>query len=161
MNPHSIAKLRLSEFAMDKDFVVSLTGEGSDEILLGYAPFRSDLLLEMLGKGGDLAAKAKDYMSEVLSKECTSVLTGTMPDYIPKCFNRLSCHVGFADARARVRGVSSWQAWHFNRLQTLLDDLRAPRSDGSPLPMRRIEDFAGAAPRCLSSVRMAQFGWFS
>ena len=85
MNPHAIAKLRLSEHAREKNFVVSLTGEGSDEILLGYAPFRSDLLLEMRSKGGALAAKAEKYLSAVLSKEGSSVLTGTMPDHIPKC----------------------------------------------------------------------------
>jgi len=90
MNPHAIAKLRLSEYAREKNFAVSLTGEGSDEILLGYAPFRSDLCLEMRSKGGELAAKADKYLSAVLSKEGSSVLTGIMPDHIPKCCNRHS-----------------------------------------------------------------------
>ena len=60
-----------------------------------------------------------------------------------------------------MRGQSSWQAWHFRRLHALVDDLRAPHPDGSPLPVRLLDDFAGSAPAGLSSVRMAQFGWLS
>lgn len=44
-NPHGVAKYMLSELVRDFGYKVVLTGEGSDEILGGYAHFRRDLLL--------------------------------------------------------------------------------------------------------------------
>ncbi len=44
-NPHGVAKYMLSELVRDYGYKVVLTGEGSDEILGGYAHFRRDLLL--------------------------------------------------------------------------------------------------------------------
>lgn len=44
-NPHGVAKYLLSEMVRDHGYKVVLTGEGSDEILGGYAHFRRDLLL--------------------------------------------------------------------------------------------------------------------
>ncbi len=44
-NGHGVAKFLLSEMVRDKGYKVVLTGEGSDEILGGYAHFRRDMLL--------------------------------------------------------------------------------------------------------------------
>jgi asparagine synthase (glutamine-hydrolysing) len=44
-NAHGIAKYVLSRAVRDAGYKVVLTGEGSDEILAGYAPFRRDLLM--------------------------------------------------------------------------------------------------------------------
>jgi asparagine synthase (glutamine-hydrolysing) len=44
-NGHGIAKYLLSRAVRDAGYKVVLTGEGSDEILAGYAHFRRDLLL--------------------------------------------------------------------------------------------------------------------
>lgn len=83
-NPHSVAKFRLSEFAREKNFVVSLTGEGADELFLGYSPFRNDVLLAMRSRGGSEAVKAEKLREAVLLKEGPSILTGSMPEDTPK-----------------------------------------------------------------------------
>lgn len=44
-NPHGVAKYLLSEMVREQGYKVVLTGEGSDEILGGYAHFRRDMLL--------------------------------------------------------------------------------------------------------------------
>ncbi len=44
-NGHGVAKYLLSEQVRDHGYKVVLTGEGSDEILAGYAHFRRDMLL--------------------------------------------------------------------------------------------------------------------
>jgi asparagine synthase (glutamine-hydrolysing) len=44
-NAHGIAKFLLSRAVRDAGYKVVLTGEGSDEILAGYPPFRRDMLL--------------------------------------------------------------------------------------------------------------------
>src|SRR5262249_37437673 len=44
-NAHGVAKYLLSRAVRDAGYKVVLTGEGSDEILAGYAHFRRDLLL--------------------------------------------------------------------------------------------------------------------
>ncbi|MBX7166019.1 MAG: asparagine synthase (glutamine-hydrolyzing) [Pirellulales bacterium] len=44
-NPHGVAKFLLSERVREHGYKVVLTGEGSDEILGGYAHFRRDMLL--------------------------------------------------------------------------------------------------------------------
>jgi asparagine synthase (glutamine-hydrolysing) len=45
LNAHGVAKYLLSRAVRDAGYKVVLTGEGSDEILAGYAHFRRDLLL--------------------------------------------------------------------------------------------------------------------
>jgi asparagine synthase (glutamine-hydrolysing) len=45
INAHGVAKFVLSRAVRDAGYKVVLTGEGSDEILGGYPPFRRDMLL--------------------------------------------------------------------------------------------------------------------
>jgi asparagine synthase (glutamine-hydrolysing) len=45
VNPHGVAKFILSRAVRDAGIKVVFTGEGSDEMLGGYAPFRRDVLL--------------------------------------------------------------------------------------------------------------------
>lgn len=54
-NGHGTAKYLLSEMVRDRGYKVVLTGEGSDEILGGYAHFRRDLLLYDKSLGLDAA----------------------------------------------------------------------------------------------------------
>jgi asparagine synthase (glutamine-hydrolysing) len=50
VNAHGVAKYLLSRAVRDAGFKVVMTGEGSDEILGGYAHFRRDLLLHGSGE---------------------------------------------------------------------------------------------------------------
>ena len=45
LNAHGVAKYLLSRAVRDAGYKVVITGEGSDEILGGYAHFRRDMLL--------------------------------------------------------------------------------------------------------------------
>jgi asparagine synthase (glutamine-hydrolysing) len=58
LNAHGVAKYLLSRAVRDAGFKVVMTGEGSDEILGGYAHFRRDMLLYS-ADGQDPAAVAK------------------------------------------------------------------------------------------------------
>lgn len=52
-NPHTVAKFMLSKHVRDSGYKVVLTGEGSDEILGGYAHFRQDMLLNADNQGSN------------------------------------------------------------------------------------------------------------
>ena len=84
VNPHSVAKFRLSEFAREKNFVVSLTGEGSDELMLGYSPFRMDVLLELRSCGQ--SAEVERLMVEFNKKEAngSTFLHDAFPETTPR-----------------------------------------------------------------------------
>jgi asparagine synthase (glutamine-hydrolysing) len=58
VNAHGVAKYLLSRAVRDAGYKVVLTGEGSDEILAGYAHFRRDMLLYNT-EGQDPATVAK------------------------------------------------------------------------------------------------------
>jgi asparagine synthase (glutamine-hydrolysing) len=58
LNAHGVAKYLLSRAVRDAGFKVVMTGEGSDEILGGYAHFRRDMLLYN-SDGQDPAAVAR------------------------------------------------------------------------------------------------------
>ena len=54
MNGHGVAKFLLSRAVRDAVIKVVLTGEGADEMLAGYPPFRRDLILQ---SGGEESAR--------------------------------------------------------------------------------------------------------
>jgi len=62
-NPHTVAKFMLSKHVRDSGYKVVLTGEGSDEILGGYAHFRQDMLLNADNKGN--SNKANDSLKKL------------------------------------------------------------------------------------------------
>ena len=70
-NANCVAKYLLSEKVLDAGFKVVLTGEGSDEILAGYPPFRRDLLLD------DAAADADTTRQRVAALDEANKLYGT------------------------------------------------------------------------------------
>jgi asparagine synthase (glutamine-hydrolysing) len=86
INAQCVAKFCLSKFARDKGFVVSLTGEGSDELFLGYAPFRMDTLLEMRSRGGEYVQKVEHLLEIARKKEANgaSIFLGQLPEDTPK-----------------------------------------------------------------------------
>jgi asparagine synthase (glutamine-hydrolysing) len=84
LNPHSIAKFCLAEFAHQKGFVVALTGEGSDELLLGYSPFRMDVILDMRARGqGDKVDKLMDDFKKKEAKGA-AIMLGQFPAESPR-----------------------------------------------------------------------------
>ncbi|KIJ32637.1 hypothetical protein M422DRAFT_52774 [Sphaerobolus stellatus SS14] len=139
VNPHCIAKYCLSEFAQEKNFAVVLTGEGADEILLGYVHFRMDLILELRSKGEEAILTADTLQERIQKKELPSIILGPMPERLPL-----------------VRGVPSWQAWHHNRMKKVCHQLKGlwagEFSDS-------LDDYAAEAPPRISSVRLAQIDW--
>ncbi|KIJ37602.1 hypothetical protein M422DRAFT_259962 [Sphaerobolus stellatus SS14] len=141
LNAHCIAKYRLSQFAREKNFVVALTGEGSDEILLGYVSFRLDMILELRSQGMEGSVKADTFLERIQRNELSNVLLGSMPKTTP-----------------RVRGIPSWQAWHFHRLKKMCHELKAPGSTADIIS-DSLDEFASEVPAGLSSVRLAQVDW--
>lgn len=143
-NAHSIAKLYLSEFARDKGFVVALTGEGSDELFLGYSPFRLDILLEMRHRGGAYAAKVQQLTEQFRRKETNgaAIMLGTLPEDTPT-----------------IRGTPSWNAWNALCLQRTMDEMRAPYKDGHSLPVRSTDNYAPFEADGLPGVRLGQLFW--
>src|SRR6185295_16715491 len=60
LNAHGVAKYLLSRAVRDAGYKVVLTGEGSDEVLGGYAHFRRDMLLYNRAGDGDTAAALEE-----------------------------------------------------------------------------------------------------
>jgi len=63
INAHGVAKYLLSRAVRDAGYKVVITGEGSDEILGGYAHFRRDMLL--YNNEGQDAAEVKTLLDEL------------------------------------------------------------------------------------------------
>jgi asparagine synthase (glutamine-hydrolysing) len=63
VNGHGVAKFLLSRAVRDAGIKVVFTGEGSDEMLAGYAPFRRDVLL--YNSGGQDPATVQRLMAEM------------------------------------------------------------------------------------------------
>src|SRR6185312_5470485 len=61
INAHGVAKYLLSRAVRDAGYKVVITGEGSDEILGGYAHFRRDMLL--YNREGQDAAEIEQLLS--------------------------------------------------------------------------------------------------
>jgi asparagine synthase (glutamine-hydrolysing) len=70
VNAHGVAKYLLSRAVRDAGYKVVLTGEGSDEILAGYAHFRRDLLLS--GAQGRDAGAVRQLLEQLQAKNPVS-----------------------------------------------------------------------------------------
>jgi asparagine synthase (glutamine-hydrolysing) len=81
-NPLAVAKLCLSRFAREKDFIVSLSGEGSDELFLDYSSFRLEILLEMRSCGEAQVIMAEPLAEKLSDKDTT--LPGTISKGTPR-----------------------------------------------------------------------------
>src|SRR5262245_54819307 len=66
INAHGVAKYLLSRAVRDAGYKVVLTGEGSDEILAGYAHFRRDWLLP--GAQGQDAGAVRQLLEQLQAK---------------------------------------------------------------------------------------------
>jgi asparagine synthase (glutamine-hydrolysing) len=69
-NAHGIAKYVLSRAVRDAGCKVVLTGEGSDEVLAGYPPFRRDLLLQ--GAQGQDANAVRQLLEQLQADNSVS-----------------------------------------------------------------------------------------
>src|SRR6202012_1646970 len=92
VNAHGVAKYLLSRAVRDAGYKIVLTGEGSDEILGGYAFFRRDMLLYNR-EGQDPAVVA--ILLEELAK-LNPVSRGlTLPDGQPASLDAVRRLLGF------------------------------------------------------------------
>jgi asparagine synthase (glutamine-hydrolysing) len=69
-NAHGVAKYLLSRSVRDAGYKVVLTGEGSDEILAGYPPFRRDMLL--YNTGGQDAEELQRLLEQLQASNLVS-----------------------------------------------------------------------------------------
>jgi asparagine synthase (glutamine-hydrolysing) len=67
-NSNHVAKYLLSRKVQEHGFKVVLTGEGSDEILAGYPPFRRDFVLHSSGGGGETMEQRLDELKQATSE---------------------------------------------------------------------------------------------
>jgi asparagine synthase (glutamine-hydrolysing) len=96
INANSAAKFALSRAVRDAGYKVVLTGEGSDEILAGYAFFRQDVIRH--GGGADMeAALAK--LRDTNKASGGIMFTSTPVDPIPALVDRLGYFPTFLEAR--------------------------------------------------------------
>ena len=70
INGHTVAKYMLSNAVRENGYKVVLTGEGSDEILAGYPPFRRDMLMHHTA--GQDPAETKRLLAELLANNQVS-----------------------------------------------------------------------------------------
>jgi asparagine synthase (glutamine-hydrolysing) len=112
VNGNSIAKFLLSRAVRDAGFKVVLTGEGSDEILGGYAHFRRDMLLyDNQGQDRDAVAKLLSDLNDTntVSRGLLLPHGKTMPltvvqqqlGFVPSWMETFSSHI------SRMRAVFS------------------------------------------------------
>jgi asparagine synthase (glutamine-hydrolysing) len=123
-NAHGIAKYLLSRAVRDAGYKVVLTGEGSDEILAGYPPFRRDLLLQ--GAQGQDAGAVQQLLEQLQANN--SVSRGLLlPDGEPPPLASVRRALGF---------VPSWleaQATTATRLRALFaSDFAAEFAERDP-----------------------------
>ena len=82
VNGHGVAKFLLSRAVRDAGIKVVFTGEGSDEMLAGYAPFRRDVLLYN-SAGQDPATAARLLAEMRASNRAVPMLVPTENEPIP------------------------------------------------------------------------------
>lgn len=103
-NPHGVAKFLLSELVRDYGYKVVLTGEGSDEILGGYAHFRRDLLL--YNSQGQDPAVVQALLAKLHDEN--EVSRGILlPSGSPLSMESVSRRLGFAPSWLETRSANA------------------------------------------------------
>lgn len=103
-NPHGVAKFMLSEMVRDKGFKVVLTGEGSDEILGGYAHFRRDMLL--YNSADQDSAEIDRLLADL--EDANEVSRGILlPTGTPLPMDNVRTMLGFVPSWMEVRSANS------------------------------------------------------
>ncbi|MBI2825883.1 MAG: asparagine synthase (glutamine-hydrolyzing) [Planctomycetia bacterium] len=103
-NAHGVAKFLLSEKVRDHGFKVVLTGEGSDEILGGYAHFRRDMLL--YGSSGQDPKEVERLLTELA--DTNEVSRGVLlPSGEPLPMDSVRRALGFVPSWLEVRSANS------------------------------------------------------
>jgi asparagine synthase (glutamine-hydrolysing) len=97
VNGHGVAKFLLSRAVRDAGIKVVFTGEGSDEMLAGYAPFRRDVLLYNSGSQ-DPATVARLLAEMRASNRAVPMLVPTDDEPVPE----------LATVARRLGWVPSW-----------------------------------------------------
>lgn len=103
-NAHGVAKFLLSEKVRDHGFKVVLTGEGSDEILGGYAHFRRDMLL--YSSAGQDPKEIERLLAEL--SDTNEVSRGVLlPSGEPLPMDSVRRTLGFVPSWLEVRSANS------------------------------------------------------
>lgn len=103
-NPHGVAKFMLSQMVRDQGYKVVLTGEGSDEILGGYAHFRRDMLL--YNSGGQDPAEVDRLLAQLTAEN--EVSRGLLlPTGSPLSMDTVQHTLGFVPSWMETRSANA------------------------------------------------------
>jgi asparagine synthase (glutamine-hydrolysing) len=106
VNAHGVAKFLLSRAVRDAGIKVVFTGEGSDEMLAGYAPFRRDVLLYNSGsQDPEIVAKLLAEMRSSSSNRAVPMLVPTEDAPIPQ-LDAVERRLGWIPSWIKTFGVA-------------------------------------------------------
>lgn len=106
LNAHGVAKFVLSRAVREAGYKVVITGEGSDEILGGYPPFRRDMLL--YDNEGQDAAVVRAMLGEL--ERANPVSHGLLlPDGNALPLDRVRTRLGFAPSWMEAYGSTGFK----------------------------------------------------
>jgi len=103
-NPHGVAKFLLSQMVRDRGYKVVLTGEGSDEILGGYAHFRRDVLLH---NSQDQDPAEVELLLAKLHEENEVSRGVLLPSGTPLAMDAVARMLGFVPSWLETRSANS------------------------------------------------------
>ncbi len=130
INGNSIAKYQLSRAVRDAGFKVVLTGEGSDEVLAGYAFFRMDMIRHngvAAAAGGETAHDPQEALRAGNTASAGLMLAQNPVDPLPAYLDRLGYFPAWVEARKsgldRMQSVLDFPTSTDDLLSSLLDRL--------------------------------------
>ena len=113
VNAHGVAKFLLSRAVRDAGIKVVFTGEGSDEMLAGYAPFRRDVLLyNSASQDPEIVAKLLAEMRESSSNRAVPMLVQTEDAPIPQ-LDVVARRLGWIPSWIKTFGTTGAHATEF------------------------------------------------
>ena len=113
VNAHGVAKFLLSRAVRDAGIKVVFTGEGSDEMLAGYAPFRRDVLLyNSASQDPEIVAKLLAEMRESSSNRAVPMLVPTEDAPIPQ-LDVVARRLGWIPSWIKTFGTTGAHATEF------------------------------------------------